>query len=85
MALIFLASILIIFVSLARADKFVFPDDSSDTTATQIPVFPLGQTQTFTWTTSASSVALVMYQDATDYEGTLSRKFIHVVLVCIVS
>lgn len=74
MTLHILASILIVFVSLARADKFLFPDDSLDTTTTPFPVFPLGQTQTFTWTTSASSVALIMVQDATDYIDTLSRK-----------
>lgn len=74
MALHILASTLIVFGSLARADKFLFPDDSLDTTPTPFPVFPLGQTQTFTWITSASSVVLVMVQDATDYQETLSRK-----------
>ncbi|KAE9365881.1 hypothetical protein N431DRAFT_446116 [Stipitochalara longipes BDJ] len=73
MSTCFAASLLFLLVSLTRADQFIFPEDMNADSGTPNQIFYLGEPQEFTWSTSAVSVVLELWQDSSDSSDTLSQ------------
>jgi hypothetical protein len=68
------STLFLIFASVIRADNFTFPEDDTPQPSTPDPIYQLGEPQQFTWTTSASSVTLILLQNDSDATETLASK-----------